>query len=200
MKYLVIVLCLVAPALWAEGKPLDKAVVQSFYATVEKIDMLEDKFPQIFEKADKFSMADQEKAIRLIEKSKAYPDVKKALANSGFKDLNELYDISMRFMGAIYAVQLEKMPAGVNPDAMTKSLEHNIKLMKESGAPAQMITGMEASLAESRAQSKDMAFAMSKASDADNQFVRNNLAWVMTLIPDEDEEDGMGGTYSDEDY
>ncbi len=197
MKYLMIAIFFISPSLWAGDSTLSKELITSFYAVAEKIEGLENKYPNIFSETDKFSMSDQDKAIQLMEKSKAYPDIEKVLSSSGFKSLTELYDISARLMGAIFFAQTKKMPEGMNFDAMEKALVNSIATMKERGAPAEMTAGMEKSLKENRAHRKDMAFAMAKASDADKKFVIDNIDWVMSIIPDDDEkEDG----YSDKGY
>ncbi len=196
MKYLIMAIVFISPSLWAGDQALSKDLITSFYTVAEKIEGLEGKYPNIFSETDKFSMSDQDKAIRLMEKSKAYPEVKKVLSSSGFKSLTELYNISTRLMGAIFFAQAQKMPEGMDFDAMEKALVNSIKSMKERGAPAEMTAGMEESLRENRAHRKDMAFAMAKASEADKKFVTDNLDWVMSILPDDEEEDG----YSDGGY
>ncbi len=196
MKYLMMVILFVSPALWANGKALNKELITSFYEAAQKIEGLEGKYPSIFSETERFGLAEQGKAIQLMEKSKAYPDVKKILTSSGFKDLSGFYDISSRLMGAIFYVQMKKMPEGMGFDAMEKHLENSIKSIKGKGAPAEMTAGLEESLRETREQKKDMAFSLGKASEADKKFVSENIDWVMSIIPDEDED----GSYSEEDY
>jgi len=188
MKYLLLVLIFFSPSLWAENPLLSKELITSLSAISEKIDNLETKYPKTFAQSDKFGMSDQAKAVKFIEASKAYPDVKNILSASGFKNLNELYDVSIRFMGALYFVQMQKMPEGSGPNAMIQSLEASIKQMKQSGAPTSVINTMEESLIETKAQLKDMQLATNKASKADKAFVSNNLDWAMSMISEESEE------------
>ncbi|MFL0800249.1 MAG: hypothetical protein K6L80_07375 [Agarilytica sp.] len=195
MKYLIIAIFFISPVLLADGRTLNKALITSFYAVTEKIERLEDKYPTIFSQTDNYSMADQDKAIRLMEKSSAYPEVMKALSSSEFKSLAEVYDVSTRLMGGMFFVQMKKMPAGMDFDAMEKTLENSIKSMKDSGAPAAMIAGLEETLNENRAQSKDMAFAMAKASEADKKFIADNIDWLMSIIPDDGGEGSFDGAY-----
>ena len=185
MKYLLLVLIFFSPSLWADSPLLSKALIKSLSTISEKIDSLETKYPKIFAESDKFGMSDQAKAVKFIEASKAYPDVKNILSKSEFKNLNELYEVSIRFMGALYFVQMQKMPEGSGPNAMIQSLEASIKQMKQSGAPTSVINTMEESLIETKAQLKDMQLATNKASKADKAFVSNNLDWAMSMISEE---------------
>ncbi len=187
MKYMMIGILFLSPFLWAEGKPLNKKLITSFYEAAERIDGLEEKFPNVFLEADKFSLADRDKSIRLLEKSKAYPEIKKILVSSGFNNLTDMYDISTRFMGSIFYAQMKSMPDGMNVDSVEKSLEASIKSMKEKGLPPEVLANMETSLREMRERNKDMTLAMKLASEADKKFVSENIDWVMSILPDEDE-------------
>lgn len=146
MKYLLMVIMLVSPILWAADKPLSKRVVTSLYSLTEKMEVLEVTYLKVFAESEKFGIKDENKAIQFISTSKAYPEVKKLLSDSGFSSLEEFYDISLRLMGGLFSVRMEKMPAGMNMKSMLRSLEQSIATMKKQNMPESLIASMEVSL------------------------------------------------------
>ncbi len=185
MKYLLMVILLVSPMLWAADKPLNKAVVTSLYSLTEKMEVLEAKYPKVFTESEKFGITDQNKAIQFISSSKAYPEVKKLLSDSGFSSLEEFYDVSIRLMGGLFSVRMEKMPTGTNMKSMLQSLEQSIETMKKQNMPESLIASMEVSLKKNIARMQEMMIAAEKASAADKKFVSKNMDWIMAMVPDE---------------
>ncbi len=185
MKYLLLAIVFVSPMLWAADKPLSKEVVTSLYSLTEQMEVLEAKYPKIFTESETFGITDQDKAIQFISSSKAYPDVKKLLSASGFKNLEEFYDVSIRLMGGLFSVRMEKMPAGMDMKSMLKSLEQNIDNMKKQNMPESLISSMEASLKKNMERTREMTIAAEKASATDKKFVSDNMAWIMAMVPHE---------------
>ncbi|MBV1871785.1 MAG: hypothetical protein KUG83_04490 [Gammaproteobacteria bacterium] len=185
MKYIAFVLIFMSSSLWAAGLPLNKGLIESFYTVAEKISSLESKYPKVFAESEKLSSVGDEKTIKFMEASKAYPDIKNILSSSEFSDLDAFFDVSSRLMGSLYSAQIKKMPAGMDINSMFQLQEKSIANMeKTSGVPASVISEMKESLSKAKAQRKHMEIASRKASEADKKFILDNMAWVMTMIPD----------------
>lgn len=189
MKYLALLLLFVSQLSWADGQALNQQIIESFYTATEKMDNLETKYPDIFSELEIINNIDQIQAIKFVEQSKAYPDIKKVLSSSGFENLNELHDVALRIMGSIYSVQMKNISIDGHFQSVIQPLEENIKDMKQRGTPDSVINQMEEVLKENKAQQKEISLAVSKASEEDKEFVSNNLDWIMSLIPDETDED-----------
>lgn len=189
MKKIIIAFVLITHSLLAyAGQPLSKNLITSFFTTMEQMDALETKYPKEFKRLDEFSIAERSDMIRYIRSSKAYPDISATLSENGFSSVEEFMDVSERFMGSMYSVQMSRMPknAGMNLDNMDKMMEANIKEMKQNGAPKEVISDMENQLQQMKKQKKEMRLAMNSASKDDIQFVNDNLTWLMSIMPDKE--------------
>ncbi len=187
MNKIIIAFILLSQSLLAyASQPFSKELITSFYATVDKLDKLEVKYPEVFKNIDRFSISEQSKIINYIKSSNAYPDIASALSSNGFVSLNEFLDVSERFMGSLYSVQMQKMPKGAEYlKNMEKALEDNIKVMKKEGAPKDMIKDMEMELQMMKKETNEMQLASKNASKSDIKFVKDNFDWLISVMPEE---------------
>ena len=185
MKKILIILAMMSQSIWAYAdQPLNKVIVEAFIQASANLDTLESKYPDIFQRADQFSNLEDEQFIQYMESSAAYPDIKRALFSSGFQSLEDFVSISKRLMASMYAVQIEQMPAGLNINAM---MESGILAMKQTGASAEMIAEMQIDLDRQKAEMEEMNQAAKNVSAQDKKFARDNMAWLMSILPDDDQ-------------
>jgi len=199
-KIILAIVLIMQPILAFAGQPLSREVVTSFYAASDKLDTLEAKYPQEFKRLDEFSLSDKDKIIDYIDSSRASSDIRSVLSANGFSSFEDFFDVSIRLMGSMYAVQIEKMPAESKGQLQNieKSFDENIKMMKQNGMPESMIAGMKAQLQEMKVQQLEMKKAAKTVTKADKKFASDNFDWLMKIMPDDEMQndehgDGYGG-------
>lgn len=185
MKRIIIILVMMSQPIWAYAEqPLSRALVESFIEASTQMGTLENKYPQIFKRADQFSDTEDEQFIKYVKSSAAYPDIKRIISASKFKSIEEFVSMSKRIMGSMYAVQMQKMPAGMNINSM---MESGIMAMKQTGASADMIAEMQRDLERQKAEMAEMNQAAKTASAQDKKFVTDNMEWLMAIMPEDDQ-------------
>jgi len=101
MKYLLTVLFFCFPALCLSAQPLSKSLVESVYSVPGQLDELESKYPDVFSEIKRFDEFEQEKMVKYIESSRAYPEIKKILKSANLTSLHEMRNIMNRIMGGL---------------------------------------------------------------------------------------------------
>ncbi len=192
MKKLALILIFITqPLLVFAGQPLSKEVITSFYSASDQLDKLEIKYPKEFQRMDDFSLLQQTEIINFVKSSKSYPDIRSVMSKNGFSGIEEYVDVSVRLMGSMYKVQMQKMPEESRQQLkmMGQSFDDSIKMMKQNGMPESMIAGMKAQLEDMKKQQTEMKKAAKLASPADVKFVSDNFDWVMKMMPDDEAHD-----------
>jgi len=195
MKKIILALILVLqPLLVFAGQPLSKSVITSFYSASGELDKLETKYPKEFNRMDDFSLSQKAEIIDFMKSSKAYPDISSVLSKNRFSSVEGFLDISVRLMGSLYKVQLQKMPEESRQQLkmMEQSFDDNIKMMRQKGMPESMIAGMKVQLQDMKKHQTEMKKAAKLASPADVKFVNDNFDWIMKIVPN----DGYAEEYS----
>jgi hypothetical protein len=189
MRRIIMIIILMSQSLLVlAGQPLNKELITSFYATTDGLEALSAKYPTEFDRMDEFSMVDQKEMIRYIKSTRAYSDISSILTSNGFSNLRDFFDVAIRVMGSMYLVQMRNLPMGQEDqfDVMEKSLQSSINSMRQDGVPDEMIADMNHELMEMQSQKKEMELAVRKTSKADIKFVRENMRWLVSIMPDED--------------
>ena len=185
--YLLIFLSLLSQSQWVySSQPLSRKLVDSFFITAEKMDIMEQNHPEIMKRADKFKPSEDKKLINYLKSSRAYPEIKSILATSKFKNLKEFFTVSERIIGSMFTIQMKKMPDGMSLDGVEKAFESSINMMEKNGAPADTIKNMKKDLAQQKLDNARMKSAMKRATAADKKFVTDNMQWLMKRFPDAD--------------
>ncbi|MGL1958590.1 MAG: hypothetical protein OCD00_14885 [Colwellia sp.] len=186
IRLIIITVLFCLPMMSQAQQALSKELIQSLEKVGVQLKQLETKYPKIFETIDAIGEGKQEEAIALVERSKAYPEIKAILNKFGFDSLEGFSDVSMRMMGSVMAYQKKNMPSGMDLGAMNQALSDNIQQMKDRNAPSSIITEMEKQLVETKSSLAQVKLAMKKATEADKKFVSDNIQWIMSVL-DNDE-------------
>lgn len=188
MNKIILTLILLSVSSWVSAQqPLNKETVESFIRLNTEMIKLESKYPEVFERADSYEFSEDSKGISYLKSSVAYPDIKRALSVSNFKSLGEYIRVTSRIMGAMVAVQMEKMPAGMGMGDLGSMMDISIQTMKQNGVSAEVIAEMKQNMEQQNADMKGMKIAAKNASSQDKKFVRENMDWLMSIMPDENQ-------------
>ncbi len=169
-------------------QPLSRKLVESYVAATEQIDLLEKKYPNVFKKADEFSIEQEKELLSHFKASKAYPDIKQTLSQLNFLSMRHYLDISNRIMGGIIAMGLENMPIDITFDSMLQSLKNGIKMLKDSGADDYIISSMELKLRQQEDEIQELMLIMNKVSEEDKVFMKKNAEWLAKIFPQDIED------------
>ena len=188
MKKIIIVLALMCQSLWAYAEqPLNQDLLESYVDVMKKMSELEIRYPQVMDKSDQFSISEDRSLINFLKSSAAYPDIKKIIASSKFKSLDEFFSISKRIMGGMYAEHQREMKQQTGITNMNAMMEQGILAMKQSGAPASVIAEMRREMEKERAEVKEMDKLAKNISEQDKQFIRKNMNWLMAHLPEDEQ-------------
>jgi len=188
MKYLLLAIIFSLQVLSVSAQPLSKELIEAVFLASEKLDSLEGKYPEVFSKMDEFSSSEQDKSMKYLESSPAYPEIKAILKSGNISSLKEMEAIFKRIMGGLSSAQEGQVSAEQGLSQMVLLLEESIENMKRQGVSADVIKSMEVNLEESKAQRAEILGAIKAASEEDKKFVRDNLDWVMSKMPDSEED------------
>ena len=190
MKKIILTLMLLTqPILLLAAPPLSRESITSFYAAFDKIDALANKYPQVFQRIDKFTAQENDKLIKYVKSTPAYPEFRSILSANGFSSVDDFFNFSQRIISSLYAVQTQKMTPEEKRqlEAMEKSFDENIKKMEQSDTPDNILAGMKAQLKEMQAQQRAMQQMAKNASKADIKFTSENFEWLISILPEEEE-------------
>lgn len=185
MNKLILTLLLISTSwcVYAE-EALTKPLIENYFNVTNKLTSLD------LGEAEDISdvmMLEREEVIRTITSLEVYPQVETIVEAAGFDDFSEFLDVGYRVIGSMYAVQLEKHPELMQMQNFTTQVEAQIASMKAQGMPASVIEEMEAEIEMQKKSIKVMAKAAEEASSADKAFVNTNFAWLMSVLPDDEE-------------
>jgi len=189
MKKLILVIILIMqPLLVFAGQPLSREVVTSFYAAGDALDKVESRYPAEFKKMDSFSFTQTSEIVKYVKSSSAYPDIRSALKKNGFSSFEEFLDVSVRLMGSMFKVSMQKMTPEERQqmEAFENSMQDNIKMMKQNGMPDNMIAGMKAQIQDMQKSRAEMKQAAKQATSADIKFANDNYNWLETFMSDDE--------------
>lgn len=178
--FMVLVLMTFSAVSQAE-KVLTRELITSFQKISEQWEALEVNFPELSSLEDS-DLNQPDKIIAQLKNSKAYPQIQSLLAQYGFSNIEEYYDVAMRVMGGLMNHQMKSMPQGVDIESMAQMLKQNIAQMKASNAPNGMVVELEKQLMDMEKNMQKMKEAMQSATAADKQFFAENAEWVMSVL------------------
>lgn len=181
--FIVILLTLFSTFSQAE-QALTRELITSFQQMSEQWEALEVNYPELSASLDEIDLSQPDKIISQLKSSDVYPKIKSILAKYDFDSIEEYYDVAKRVMGGIANHQMQKMPEGMNIDAMAQMLQQNIQQMKSTGASEAMISEMKKQLADMEKNMIYMKEMMKNTSAADNKFISDNAEWIMSLLGD----------------
>ncbi len=165
------------------GQVLDKRAIEIFSAFSNEMDEVEEKYPDVFKKAENFNILEYKEVAEYLRSSSAYPEIKEALNVAKADSLEEMLAIASQVAGSIYAVQMEQVPAGMSFSGLEGVMLQNIETMKQNGVPADIIAEMEADMLVQKTEMENMKKIAENASEADKEFVRKNMRWIMKKMP-----------------
>ncbi|MDT0604547.1 hypothetical protein [Thalassotalea castellviae] len=160
---------------------LSKPLLEQYVSTIEKFQVLEDKYPAMESEFENVLQMTPSAAIDKIKGMQAYSDIEKIVKAAGYDNFEQFYQQSYRIMSSMFAVQMQQMPDSV--ESMGAMLNSTIERMKKSGMPSEMISKMEKEMAEQKANIDSMATLAKSASDEDIAFMKENMMWLMSIMP-----------------
>lgn len=189
MKYLLsimLILCFSTTA-FAE-QPLTKAIAQQYFNAIEQVENLQKQYPELAQQMDEFAFTDKAKFLSRIQGLSFYPQINSAIQSTGLKDVEQLYDLSMRIIGGVMATQMEQMPSGQNVDALLSMKQKAVEQMQQAQMPKAMQEQMLKTLQDQEKNLLEMVKLSKNVSAQDKKFVKENIDWIMENMP-EDQDD-----------
>jgi len=188
VKKIIMLLILMGQSLWAYAEqPLTQDLLESYVDVTRKMAELETRYPQVMDKSDQFSISEDRPLINFLKSSAAYPDIKRILASSRFKSLDNYFSISQRIMGGMYAEHQKQMKQQTGITDMSAMMEQGLLAMKQSGAPADVIADMKREMEKERTEVKEMEKLARNTSEQDKKFIRNKMNWLMQNLPEDEQ-------------
>jgi hypothetical protein len=182
MKPLIIFITLVLVSFHSFAEQaLSKPLIEKYFATIEKFQVLENKYPAMEKDLESLMQMTPDAAINKIKGLSAFGDIEKIVKMAGYDSFEQFYQQSYRIMSSMFAVQMQNMPAGM--ESMSGMLKGTLDRMKKSGMPDDMIKKMEKELAEQQANLTSMETLAKSASSQDVTFMKDNMMWLMSLMP-----------------
>lgn len=182
-KLMVIFLLLLAPSIVMAQQALTKDSMMNYFSAAKQLEALGKKYPELESTFEGMDFLNQKELTQKLKSLPIYDQIKKVITDSGYDGIEEFYGITMRFMSSMFAAQMEMMPAGVSLDVMTVPLQKQIEKMKQQGAPVEVIAELEDGLNKQMEQMAKMKKTAKKASPADIQFIKENMSWIMSQMP-----------------
>lgn len=110
MNKLLIALGLCALSVIAQAEQaLSKDVIERFVTAQQAWEQLDKTNPELIKALDALESVD-EGSLADAKKLNGFGDLEKQIQGFGFEGVGELYEVSQRFMGAVFAVQIEANP------------------------------------------------------------------------------------------
>ena len=184
MKKFIITCCFVFFSLHAYAEQaLSKALIEQYVQSISKIEQLVKTNPELGDKLDDLMMLDPSQIVKAVEVLADYPQIKSIISSAGFDDFKEYIEIGYRLMGGVFQSQMANMPAGMNMDSFVEQMQGQLENMKKSGMPKEALTELEENLAEQLKSMEFMKKAAASVSPEDIAFVKENLDWIMQMMP-----------------
>ena len=129
---------------------------------------------------NKLSDAMQQGKIEMLDVIKSldiYPEIKLRVTSAGFYSIEQYLDASLRIIGA--TISSQEQITGMDIDQLFTMMEGQISTMQEQGIiTKEMLDGFNSM--------KSMKNLKENASEADVRFMKENLDWVLKMIPNLD--------------
>ncbi|MDG1751622.1 MAG: hypothetical protein P8I03_08180 [Thalassotalea sp.] len=162
---------------------LSKPLIEKYFSTIEKFQVLENKYPAMENDLESLMQMTPAAAINKIKGMPAFGDIEKIVKMAGYESFDQFYQQSYRIMSSMFAVQMQSMPQGI--ESMSGMLNSTLERMKKSGMPDDMIKKMEKELGEQQANIDNMTALAKSASNEDIAFMKDNMMWLMSIMPNE---------------
>lgn len=162
---------------------LSKAFIQQYAKATEQLAPLIEASPKIEDQLAEAMMQGKPAMLKLVKSLAIYPDIKSKVTNAGFNNVEHYIDTSIRLIGAVISSQTKQQFGDVNVDEFIKNMENQISAIKKQGLPKEMLSLMEGNITKQLHSMKAMQQMTKNASEADVNFITDNLAWVMQMIP-----------------
>lgn len=187
MKYILTILlfALCSNASFAAAT-LNKNTAKQYFSATKS---LEQSNPELTERFDSSDFSDKAKFMAMIRKAPQFSEIEAVIKDSGFSDFEAFYDLGTQIAGAMMAVQIEQLPAGMSIEQMFSTQEAGIEKMKAMGIPQAELEHMLKEVAMQKAALKHMSTLAQQASESDKAFVRENIEWFMDNMAEEETEE-----------
>jgi len=87
----------------------------------------------------------------------------------------------------MFAAQMEQNPMMMEQlKAMQSAQLENLKQMKDKGMPEEMLKELEKNLREQNLYNDKLKHWVKSASQADIQFIKDNMTWLMSIMPQQE--------------
>ena len=160
---------------------LTKTLIQQYAKATEDLTPL---IEADSETKNKLADAMQQGKVEMLDVIKSldlYPEIKLKVTSAGFYNIEQFVDASLRIMGA--AISSQEQTTGMDIDKLFTMMEGQISTMQEQGIiTKEMLDGFNGL--------KAMKSLKENASEADVRFMKENLDWVLKMIPNLDNIDG----------
>jgi len=182
MKYILIVAIFLLTSFQSLAQePLTKEFVQKYFSTIGKLQTLDMKYPNIDQEMESLMQLTPEAALQKIEGLDAYNDIEKLVKSAGYDNFEQFYKQSYRIMASMFAVQMQHMPQGGG--SIKETIENTIAEMKKSGMPDEAIAELTKEMSEQQSYFESMEKISKNASKKDIDFMKDNMMWIMSLMP-----------------
>jgi acyl-[acyl carrier protein]--UDP-N-acetylglucosamine O-acyltransferase len=192
MKKSLLITCFALLSSLATAAPnLNKELAKQYFDAIKNLELVQKQYPEIEKSFDSALIDNRAKFIETVKHLAQFPAIEKATTTSGFTNFEEFYDIGMRVMGGMMAVQMEQMPEGMGIEDMFSAQEMAIDRMKAANLPQEQLDAMMEQLQEQKLGMQSMLKLAESASPEDITFARENISWIMTNMPEDDTQDNM---------
>ena len=187
---LVLCICIFSSTVFA-STPLTRTIAQQYFDAIKNLELVEKQFPDLKHSLNSALITDRSAFLKMVKSLPQYSAIEKAATSTGLHDFEQFYDIGMRVMGGIMAVQMEQMPMGMNVDGMLSAQEKSIKQMQSMQIPQTEIDRMMSQLAEQKQAMQGMLKLAESVSAIDKAFAKENINWLMENMPEDANQDDM---------
>jgi len=189
MKNLFAVLCLALLSNFVWASPtLTKELAKQYFAAIKNLEVVQQQFPEINQSFDTAMISDRAEFIKTVKDLPQFSAIEKAATSAGLDDFEQFYDIGMRVMGGMMAVQMEQMPQGMSIQDMFAAQQMAIDRMKAAKLPQEELDAMALQLQEQKQGMESMLKLAASTSAEDKAFARENITWIMSNMPQEEDQ------------
>lgn len=183
MRQLLVLLTLLLCSSFASAEQaLTKDLMKQYFKASNQLEVLSEQNPALIEHFENGLALDKQVMIDKLKSLSLYKSVNQIIINEGFDSFDEYYDISKRFLASMLSVQMENMPSGNTLEAMLAPMEQQITEMKKQGVPKDVLADLENNYNTQKKQLTLMKKHMANAKPQDTAFIKNNMAWLVTLM------------------
>ncbi|GAA5133719.1 hypothetical protein [Thalassotalea piscium] len=184
MKYLlpfILIICFTQTAFAQE--PLTKALVEQYFRATKDFQQLKTTHPELANKMDNLTLMDKNQFLSTMKGLSFYPEINRVIKAAGIKDLEQVYDLSLRLIGGLMSMNIEQMPEMANIDELIAAKQKVAEKMKSSNTPAEARDQMLQMMETQTNNMMKMVNLSKNASAEDKKFVKDNADWIMKNMP-----------------